>query len=97
MADDTARLLAAHNETRLAIEQLRSSTDERRVAVDGELAKVRQEIRDLRNLLVGEKGDNGIASRVMLLERTRSHISWQSIGVIIALCIAAISYFGAGQ
>lgn len=92
-ADKLARqMMEASKDTRLAVDSLRVSIEERRRSLDEELTSVRREISDLRSLLVGDKGDNGLSSRVMLLERTRAHISWQSVGVIIALALAAVSY-----
>lgn len=95
------RMLDASRETREAIERLtlsveaeRSHTNAARSDIAGEIKGLRREVADLRRMLVGKKGDNGLASRVLLLERSRAQVSWHSIGVVIALVLAAATLAG---
>ena len=92
-----AQMLEASRLTRHAVDELRLSIESRHESIDGEIKGLRREIKDVSRILVGERGDNGVASRVLLLERQTGLVSWQSVSVIVALVLAAAGmYLGRG-
>jgi hypothetical protein len=87
------QMLHASRQTREAVENLHRTIQLRRSSIDGEIKGLRSEVHELRRLLVGSKGDNGLSSRVLLLENSKGVIRWESIGVIVALLVAAVGLF----
>lgn len=86
-------MIEASRQTKESVDILRTTIQQRRLSLDGEIKGIRAEVRELRQHLVGARGDNGLTSRVMLLEKQKNSVTWQSIGVVIALAIAALGLF----
>ncbi len=99
-----AQMIEASRQTQAALDRLSSSLDGRREHIDSEIKALRvemeadrvwmrEEISGIAEILVGKKGDNGLATRVLLLEKQKGSVSWQSVGVLVALGLAAMGFF----
>ena len=91
--DIARKALLASRQTTAAVEALTAAIQDNRGARDREAKQFREAIRELRDILVGVKGDNGLTSRVLILEKAKGNVSWQSVGVIFALGMAALGMY----
>lgn len=91
MADEIERLKELTHQTHdvaAAVEiALREMTD----AQKSTIADVRRELADIRRMLQGHDGANGLMTRVRLLESDRGRVSWLGIAALVGAVGGIIS------
>lgn len=89
---DLARqMILASRESTRAISQLSVTLEDRHQRTLDKLAVLEGQHVKLESILLGEHGDNGLTSRVMLLEKSKGHVSWAGVAVIVGLALSALA------
>ncbi len=91
--DLAAKMVSIARENNKAIGRLSRALESRDDRLDAGLSALRAQVVKLEKILLGEYGDNGLTSRVMLLEKTRNKVSWGAVAVIVGLAMSALGLF----
>lgn len=83
-------MIEATAKTRSAIDHLTTELLARDHAAENRMNDLSNSIAELRLIVIGKSGDNGLSTRVKMLERSRGHVSWAALGMVAGLLLAAV-------
>lgn len=88
--DLARKMIAATKETQGAVDELTNTLLRRDDLFESKCLELGAEVKELSDILIGKTGENGLTTRVKMLERGHGYVAWTTVAAILALLIAAI-------
>lgn len=82
------KMILCTEKTEQALDTLTETVLDRYEIIEEKISELRDDFEDLKDILVGKTGDNGLTTRVKMLEKSRGYVSWSVLAMAIGLALA---------